>query len=39
MLESRPTAPKPDRVSPWPAVVVYVATLALIAWAMWLWFG
>lgn len=36
MLEQRPTEPKPN---PWPGVILYLSTLALIAWFLWLLLG
>ena len=38
MFEHRPTEPKPDRSNIWAGVIVYLATLALIAWGLWLVF-
>jgi hypothetical protein len=37
MLEQRPTEPKPN--NPWPGVIMWLSTMALFAWALWLLLG
>ncbi len=36
MLAQPPTDPKPTNSNPWPGVIMYLATVALIAWVVWL---